>query len=273
MRISPSFILRVLFVEPSNLRFSQERTQETSALRTWSKAISLPVPTLGSLPLAVPRRTPLDAFASALLDAYGPQGWWPLLAHAGSNPTLTGRLTGYHPGDFTFPRTHGERFEICSGAILTQNTAWTNVERALDLLARKELLSPEAILSATDDALETAIRSSGYFRAKAKKLRAFSEFYLGLGGHTPTRDELLGVWGIGPETADSIRLYAFKETEMVVDAYTLRVLLGHGYCRPPLDYARAKRTCERHLPRSLESYQEFHALMVEHAKRLRAVGG
>jgi Uncharacterized protein related to Endonuclease III len=238
-----------------------------------SRAKSIPVPTLGSQPLAVPRGTPLDAFASALLGAYGPQGWWPLLAHAGSNPTLTGRLTGYHPGDFTFPSTDAQRFEICCGAILTQNTAWTNVERALDLLARKALLSPGAILSASDDTLETAIRSSGYFRAKAKKLRAFSEFYLGLGGRTPSRDALLGVWGIGPETADSIRLYAFKETEMVVDAYTVRVLLGHGYCRPPLDYAHAKRTCERHLPRSLGTYQEFHALMVEHAKRLRAAGG
>jgi endonuclease-3 related protein len=233
-----------------------------------SRAIFVPVPTLESPPLAVPRSTPLDAFARELLAAYGAQGWWPLLAHAGSNPTLTGRLTGYHPGDFSYPRTDAERFEICCGAILTQNTAWTNVERALDHLARKELLLPDAILSATDDTLETAIRSSGYFRAKAKKLRVFSEFYMRLGGQTPAREALLDVWGIGPETADSIRLYAFKETEMVVDAYTLRVLILHGYCRPPLDYARAKRTCERHLPRSLESYQEFHALMVEHAKRL-----
>jgi endonuclease III related protein len=233
-----------------------------------SRAIFVPVPTQKNPPLAVPRRTPLDAFARALLAAYGPQGWWPLLTHAGSNPTLTGRLTGYHPGDFSFPRTDAERFEICCGAILTQNTAWTNVERALAHLARKELLSPAAILSAADDTLETAIRSSGYFRAKAKKLRAFSEFYLRLGGQTPAREALLDVWGIGPETADSIRLYAFKETEMVIDAYTLRVLLGHGYSRPPLDYDRAKRYCECNLPHSLEGYQEFHALMVEHAKRL-----
>jgi len=130
--------------------------QETSVLGGWFGAVSTVVPTLGRPPLVAPRRTPLDAFASALLDAYGPQGWWPLLAHAGSNPTLTGRLTGYHPGDFTFPRTQGESFEICCGAILTQNTAWPNVERALDLLDRSRLLSPEAILSATDDTLETA---------------------------------------------------------------------------------------------------------------------
>ncbi len=221
-------------------------------------------------PFVPSRGTTLDVFASDLLDAYGPQGWWPLLSHAGSNPTLTGRLTGYHPGDYSLPSTDAERFEICCGAILTQNTAWTNVERALGRLNQQALLSPEAILSAADAALEAAVHASGYFRAKAKKLRVFSEFYLRQDGRTPTRDELLGVWGIGSETADSMRLYAYKETEMMVDAYTLRVLCRHRYCRPPIDYERAKRLCERQLPRSLASYQEFHALMVEHAKRLRA---
>jgi endonuclease III related protein len=222
--------------------------------------------------MAVARGTKLDDFAAAMLRAYGPQGWWPLLAHAqmGTNPTLTGRMTGYHPGDFTFPHSDAQRFEICCGAILTQNTAWTNVEKALDSLDRLTLLSPGAILGAGDVTLETAIRSSGYFRAKAKKLRAFAEFYQRQAGRTPTRDELLSVWGVGPETADSIRLYAYGQIEMVIDAYTLRVLHHHGFCRRPLDYTRAKRYCEDRLPRSLESYQEFHALMVEHAKRLRA---
>lgn len=224
----------------------------------------------GPIPLALPGRKPLDALFAALWSAYGPQGWWPLLSHAGCNPTSTGRLTGYHPGDFTFPRQESERFEICVGAILTQNTAWTNVERALSLLARGALLSAPAILGATDAVLETAIRSSGYFRAKTRKLRAFAQFYRGLAGRTPTREQLLEVWGIGPETADSIRLYAYREAEMVVDAYTIRVLGEHGYCRGPVDYAWAKRYCERRLPRSVEAYQEFHALMVEHAKRLRA---
>lgn len=229
-----------------------------------------PKPIALAAPLLLPRGTPLDAFADAMLAAYGPQGWWPLLAHAGSNPTSTGRLTGYHPGDFAFPRNEAERFEICSGAILTQNTAWTNVERALSSLQQHALLSPEAILAAPDETIENAIRSSGYFRAKTRKLRAFVELWLRLGGRTPTRSELLDVWGIGPETADSIRLYAYGQPEMVVDAYTIRVLCHHGYCQLPLDYARAKRYCEARIPRSLESYQEFHALMVEHAKRLRS---
>jgi endonuclease-3 related protein len=212
---------------------------------------------------------PLAQLTAALLAAYGPQGWWPLLGHAGNNPTATGRLTGYHPGDFTFPRSDAQRFEICCGAILTQNTAWTNVERALAELAGKAMLAPTAILAASPRTLALAIRSSGYFRVKAKKLQAFAKFYLDLGGRVPTREELLSVWGVGPETADSIRLYAYGQIEMVIDAYTIRVLCHHGLCRAPLDYARAKRYCEARLPRSLAAYQEFHALMVEHAKRLR----
>jgi endonuclease-3 related protein len=236
------------------------------------KPAGVPRPPAGG-PLVVPRRTPLDAFAAALLAAYGPQGWWPLLSHRGENPTSTGRLTGYHPGDFGFPRSEAQRFEICVGAILTQNTAWTNVERALDALSQDQLLCPAAILAAETSVLESAIRSSGYFRTKARKLRAFAEFYQGLAGRTPSRDMLLSVWGVGPETADSIRLFAYGQAEMVVDAYTVRVLCYQGYCRPPLDYARAKRYCEDRLPRSVEAYQEFHALMVEHAKRLRAAGG
>jgi endonuclease III related protein len=219
-------------------------------------------------PIVVPRCVKLDDFTAALLQAYGPQGWWPLLDHAGSNPTLTGRLTGYHPGDFTFPRTDAQRFEICCGAILTQNTAWTNVERALDNLAKRQLLSPEAILATEDVELESAIRSSGYFRMKAKKLRAFSGFYRERKGMTPSREALLEVWGIGPETADSIRLYAYHQLEMVIDAYTIRVLCRQGFCRPPVSYERAKRFCEKRLPQTLADYQEFHALMVEHAKRL-----
>lgn len=212
----------------------------------------------------------LASFARSLLTAYGPQGWWPLLAHAGSNPTSTGRLTGYHPGDFSFPHNEAQRFEICCGAILTQNTAWTNVEHALHALAQQALLAPTAILGASERTLEKAIRPSGYFRAKARKLRAFASFYRALAGDVPSREQLLAVWGIGPETADSMRLYAYKQTEMLIDAYTIRVLCHHGFCRPPLDYARAKRYCEQRLPRSLATYQEFHALLVEHAKRLRA---
>ncbi len=218
------------------------------------------------------RRIPLAALTERLYAAYGPQGWWPLLEHRGSNPTLTGRLTGYHPGDYSFPRTEAQRFEICCGAILTQNTAWPNVEKALQALADQGLLAPRWILGVSEDRLQQAIRPSGYFRAKARKLRALCEFYLWLAGRSPSREQLLQVWGVGPETADSILLYAYAQTEMVVDAYTLRILRRHGYQRREPSYAAAKAYCERNLPRSLAGYQEFHALMVEHAKRLRAGG-
>jgi len=193
-----------------------------------------------------------------------------LLEHRGSNPTLTGRLTGYHPGDYSFPRTEAQRFEICCGAILTQNTAWPNVEKALHALSDQGLLTPGEILAVDEDRLQQAIRPSGYFRAKARKLRAFCEFFLRIAGRRPSREQLLQVWGVGPETADSILLYAYAQSEMVVDAYTIRVLRHHGYKRTQPSYAVAKDYCERNLPRSLVGYQEFHSLMVEHAKRLRA---
>jgi endonuclease-3 related protein len=221
-------------------------------------------------PLGFDGRIPLAVFAERMQAAYGPQGWWPLLEHQGSNPTLTGRLTGYHPGDYSFPRTETQRFEICCGAILTQNTAWPNVEKALQALATSGLLAPGEILAADEDRLQQAIRPSGYFRAKARKLRAFCEFHLRLAGRPPSREELLQVWGVGPETADSILLYAYAQTEMVIDAYTMRVLRHHGYKRGQPSYAAAKIYCERELPRTLAGYQEFHALIVEHAKRLRA---
>jgi len=226
----------------------------------------------GQAPLVPGRRIPLAALAERLYAAYGPQGWWPLLDHRGSNPTLTGRLTGYHPADYSYPRTDTQRFEICCGAILTQNTAWPNVERALQALADQGLLAPREILAVDEERLQQAIRPSGYFRAKARKLRAFCEFCLRLSGRPPSREQLLQVWGVGPETADSILLYAYAQTEMVVDAYTLRVLRHHGYQRSHPSYAAAKAYCERKLPYSLAGYQEFHALMVEHAKRLRAAG-
>lgn len=223
-------------------------------------------------PFVPKTRVDLATLASQLLATYGAQGWWPLLTHRGCNPTSAGRLTGYHPGDYSFPRTEAERFEICCGAILTQNTAWPNVEKALFALSDQGLLVPHEILIADDSALEGAVRPSGYFRMKARKLRAFSEFHQKLGGRTPSRDELLAVWGVGPETADSMLLYGYGQTEMVIDAYTLRVLRVHGYKRGRPSYVEARAYCEKHLPRSLATYQEFHALMVEHAKRLAAAG-
>ena len=209
----------------------------------------------------------LETIYRTLLDAYGPQGWWPLIGHQGANPTKTGAVHGYHPGDYSFPRNEEERFEICLGAILTQNTAWPNVEKALLNLREHGPFAPELILRMPEATLLTAIRPSGYYNAKARKLREFSRFYTCLAGRTPTREELLGVWGIGPETADSMRLYAFEETELVVDAYTRRILAHLRLVSEAVTYEALKVFCADSLPTDPVVYQEFHALMVEHAKR------
>lgn len=213
--------------------------------------------------------TALHRFHRDLLESYGPQGWWPLLGHAGTNPTKTGSITGYHPGDYAFPRTEAERFEICVGAILTQNTAWPNVEKALRSLSEAGSLSPEALLSLPVLELAILIRASGFHNAKALKLKELAAFHRKLEGRIPTREALLEVHGVGPETADSIRLYAYGQPEMVVDAYTRRVFARLGWVPEDIRYEPLKAFCAEGLPRDTELYQEFHALVVEHAKRAK----
>lgn len=208
------------------------------------------------------------ALHKELLRRYGPQGWWPLLGHAGCNPTRTGRLTGYHPGDYSFPRTDRDRFEVCVGAVLTQNTAWTNVEKALAALdALGALAGPQALLDVAPETLRSAIRPSGYFNVKARKLTVLALFIRELAGRCPTRGELLVVWGIGPETADSILLYAYAQPEVVVDAYTRRIFACLGMAAATASYATLKALIDSSLPASVADRQEFHALLVEHAKR------
>jgi len=208
-----------------------------------------------------------------LLTRYGPQGWWPLLelhrGRKGTNPTKTGSMRGYHPGDFSYPRTERQRFEIAVGAILTQNTSWVNVEKALLALEKAGLIDPERMRMAREEELRMPIRPAGYFNQKAKKLKAFAAFYRALEGRTPTREELLALWGIGPETADSILLYAYRVPEFVIDAYTRRVLAAQGFLTGKETYDKVKAFCEKGLPKDVKTYQEFHALLVEHAKRLR----
>jgi endonuclease III related protein len=214
--------------------------------------------------------TPLHRFYLSLLDAYGPQGWWPLLGHDGVNPTKTGSITGYHPGEYAFPRNAAERFEICAGAVLTQNTAWPNVEKALRNLAASKALNPERILELPEPDLATLIRPSGYHNTKARKLKELASFSLRSKGQAPSREALLDVWGIGPETADSIRLYAYGQLEMVVDAYTRKIFERLAWVPAPASYEALKQHCVLNLPAEVTVYQEFHALIVEHAKRLKA---
>jgi endonuclease-3 related protein len=190
----------------------------------------------------------LSQYYDALFAVHGPQHWWP-----GGTP-----------------------FEIIIGAILTQNTSWTNVERAMEGLRRERLLTPRAIESVSPLRLACLIRSSGYFRQKAKKLKAFAAFLraeyhgsLAKMFRTPTpilRAQLLTIHGIGPETADCILLYAGKRPIFVVDAYTRRLLERHGLADRKHSYEEIRQLFERSVPADVALYNEFHALIVQSGK-------
>lgn len=192
-----------------------------------------------------------------LLSYFGPQGWWPI-----SNPKLT---------------ADRRVFEIAIGAILTQNTAWTNVEKAILCLLKKNLLSPLSILRLPQKKLEKCIYSSGYFKQKAKKLKIFSEWLLKKNHGNlkklskkkvdEAREELLSLWGIGEETADSILLYALSKPTFVIDSYTRRLCkLYDVHFRA---YRQYKQFFESRLPRSASLFQEYHALIVAWGKLYR----
>ncbi len=172
--------------------------------------------------------------------------------------------TAWWPGDTPF--------EIAVGAILTQNTSWTNVERAIAKLKAADMLSPRGILEAQPGQLEDKLKSSGYFNIKAKRLRAFCQYLLdGYGGQMERlaaqpletlRPELLGVYGIGPETADDILLYACEKPVFVVDAYTRRILHRHSLCDENIAYEDLRATFEHHLTPDVAAWKEYHALLV-----------
>ncbi|MBD3191385.1 MAG: endonuclease [Candidatus Heimdallarchaeota archaeon] len=169
-----------------------------------------------------------------LLSYYGPQHWWP-----------------------------GEGFEIAIGAILTQNTSWTNVEKALANLRKHKLLSPRRILDCDLAFLKKQLTPAGYYNQKAVYLRNLSQLWL---IHSnPTREQLLSVKGIGAETADSILLYLLAQPEFVIDAYTVRISnrLGFGNSTKKNYW---KRFYEQKLEADVHLYNEFHALFVIHAK-------
>ncbi|MBI4181549.1 MAG: endonuclease III domain-containing protein [Candidatus Aenigmarchaeota archaeon] len=208
---------------------------------------------------------PMDLRARylALLEKHGRQGWWPVTREGG--PT-------YHPGDYSFPRTEEQQWEICMGAVLTQNTAWKNAEQALASLRQAGILLPEDVLRARAGRLARLVRPSGYFNQKARTLRELAAPVAGEGGvrrflDGVSRDELLRVKGIGPETADSLLLYAAKRPSFVVDAYTRRLFGGRLF---PADapYEAVRRLFEERLPRDWRVYNEFHALIVREGKGL-----
>jgi endonuclease-3 related protein len=184
-----------------------------------------------------------------LLDGYfGDLHWWPAV-----NP-----------------------FEVMVGAILTQNTAWTNVEMAIKALRKRRLLTPAALSRIPEDDLAEVIRASGYYHLKAARLKAFVRFFIDdysgsfsamkAEGLPLLREKLLGVRGVGPETADSILLYACQKPIFVSDAYTRRILLRHGLIDEAAEYDGIQSLVMASLPNDVNLFNQFHALIVVAAK-------
>jgi endonuclease-3 related protein len=187
----------------------------------------------------------LQRIYHALYTCYGPQYWWP-----GDSP-----------------------FEIMVGAVLTQNTAWSNVERAIANLKAAGLLELSALLQTPEPALAQQIRPAGYFNVKARRLLGLCRFLAehqelaGLDDHE-LRERLLAVHGIGPETADDILLYAFERPVFVIDAYTRRLFARLGLVEAQAGYETLRRAFEQALGPDVQLYNEYHALIVRHAKEV-----
>lgn len=200
----------------------------------------------------IPKRGEIDysilKIYHRLLSYFGPQNWWP-----------------------------GEtEFEIMVGAILTQNTSWRNVEKAISILKENSLLNPKALSHISIKRLSTLIRSSGFFRIKAERLSHFVRYLMrrykgdiGKMGKADTdtlREELLEIKGIGPETADSILLYALNRPLFVIDSYTRRVFSRHNYFNERERYEKIQKFFMKNLPKDPKIYNEYHALIVRLAK-------
>lgn len=190
----------------------------------------------------------LTSLYKHLFDAFGPQHWWP-----GDTP-----------------------FEIAVGAILTQNTNWSNVECAIANLKQAHLLNCKGMHALPDVELADLIRPAGYFNLKAKRLKSFLDYLVEKHGGSMVRmkkrdlgvlrSELLSVNGIGPETADSILLYALEKPTFVIDAYTKRVLSRHGILADEQSYEAFQSLFHHELARDVRLYNEFHALFVRVGK-------
>jgi endonuclease-3 related protein len=183
-----------------------------------------------------------------LYRAFGPQHWWP-----GDTP-----------------------FEVAAGAILTQNTNWDNVEKAIENLKKNEALSARSLNEMPAKKLSELIRPAGYFNIKAARLKSFVGFLMNCYGGSmkkmrnedmsSMREELLRVNGIGPETADSILLYALEKPVFVIDAYTKRVLARHGVMDHDKSYAEFQGLFHSGLKRDVTVFNEYHALLVRLGK-------
>ncbi len=183
-----------------------------------------------------------------LFSAFGPQGWWP-----GETP-----------------------FEVALGAILTQNTNWLNVARVMDALKAQGALDPQVLGAMPEAELARHLRPVGYYNVKAARVKNFLAFFAGrfessterMSGESleDLRHALLAVKGVGPETADSILLYAVNKPTFVIDAYTFRVLHRHGLAPEGMPYDELQALFMDHLPADVPLFQEFHALFVKVGK-------
>ena len=199
---------------------------------------------------AVVDRKVLENIYKKLFRVFGPQHWWP-----GETP-----------------------FEVAVGAILTQNTAWTNASRAIVKLKEEGLLDPVKLSHVPRRRLAGLLRSSGFFNEKAKRLLGFVRYLMKTYDGDMVkmredpldrlREELLALPGIGPETADSILLYALGKPVFVVDAYTRRVLARHSFISRDASCEEIQALFMNHLPRSVPLWNEYHALLVALGKEL-----
>jgi endonuclease-3 related protein len=208
-----------------------------------------------------------------LFSHYGQQGWWPYLNFEGSNKNKTGVTEGYHVGDYSYPKNEDQIFEVALGSILTQNTTFIAVVKAMKNLNESGGITKDTIKALSLDELKEAIRPAGYFNQKANYLLNYIEFYESLDGRVPSRDEVLKVKGVGEETADSILLYGYNQAQFKIDAYTKRVLLELGLVSEKVKYKEMKALMEDSLKEITTDkeelriiYQEYHALIVEHGK-------
>ncbi|MCX7913229.1 MAG: hypothetical protein N2511_01445 [Thermodesulfovibrionales bacterium] len=196
---------------------------------------------------SIPNLMLLEIF-SKLYSFYGPQNWWPAESS----------------------------FEVAIGAILTQNISWENAKRAIENLKRENLLNPKALREIPIKRLSELIKPSGYYNIKSKKIKAFVDFvYEYSNGNLEKfkdinidllRSLLLSVYGIGPETADSILLYSLEKPIFVVDIYTKRVFSRHNLINHEATYDEIQRLVHSKLQRDSKLYNEYHALLVKVGK-------
>lgn len=196
--------------------------------------------------LVIKKTVDLTQVYKKLFSCYGPQHWWP-----GDSP-----------------------FEIMVGAILTQNTAWLNVERAIDNLKTNACLSPQKILDTSSSQLAGWLKPAGYFNLKTQRLRNYCQWYIDAGelaalslcDTSSLRKQLLSVNGVGPETADDILLYAFERPVFVIDAYTRRLFSRLELLEHDAGYEALRHQFESNLKTDVALFNEYHALIVRHVK-------